>query len=157
MPLLYANVPGRERRQRAREALLSVGLKGREKHTPNELSGGQQQRVAIARALVTRPRILLADEPTGNLDSRTSLEVMDILQRLNDEGLTVIVVTHEADIAAFCKRTLLFRDGRLQSDTSQTPRRAATDLAELPREEGLPPEVAEGKAGASAAAGGTPA
>jgi putative ABC transport system ATP-binding protein len=126
LPLLYAGgVGARERRARAVEALRAVNLGDRLGHHPNQLSGGQQQRVAIARALVNRPRLLLADEPTGNLDSRTSIEVMAILQRLNQEGLTIMLVTHEADIAEYATRVVRFHDGRLQSDRPVTIRRSA--------------------------------
>ena len=117
LPTIYAGVPSAERAKRAREALSRVGLADRSHHFPSQLSGGQQQRVAIARALVNNPAILLADEPTGNLDSRTSVEIMDIFQRLNDEqGLTVVIVTHESDIAQYAKRALEFRDGRMKRD-----------------------------------------
>ncbi|MGD1211978.1 MAG: ABC transporter ATP-binding protein [Candidatus Acidiferrales bacterium] len=117
LPTIYAGVPIEERERRAQEALNRVGLADRADHFPSQLSGGQQQRVAIARALVNSPSLLLADEPTGNLDSRTSVEIMDILQKLNDEhGLTVVIVTHEPDIAQFAKRALEFRDGRLKKD-----------------------------------------
>ena len=117
LPTIYAGVSPQERERRAREALERVGLADRAHHFPSQLSGGQQQRVAIARGLVNRPTILLADEPTGNLDSRTSVEIMDIFQRLNDdEGLTVVIVTHEHDIAQYAKRALEFRDGRLRRD-----------------------------------------
>ncbi len=136
LPLLYSR-NGRhagERRTRAREALAAVGLGDRADHHPNQLSGGQQQRVAIARALITKPSILLADEPTGNLDTRTSIEVMEIFQRLNTElGLTVIIVTHERDIAEYAARTIAFRDGRITTDQLQAMRRVARDeLAILP-------------------------
>jgi putative ABC transport system ATP-binding protein len=117
LPLVYAGIPADERRQRAQQALELVGLGARADHRPAELSGGQQQRVAIARALVTLPAIILADEPTGNLDSRTSLEIMSILQQLNARGMTVILVTHEQDIANFCSRKIAFRDGRLIQDS----------------------------------------
>lgn len=118
LPTLYAGIPPAERVARAKQSLERVGLAGRAMHHPSQLSGGQQQRVAIARALVNRPSILLADEPTGNLDSRTSVEIMDILQRLNeDEGLTVVLVTHEPDIAAYSQRALEFRDGKMKRDT----------------------------------------
>jgi putative ABC transport system ATP-binding protein len=117
LPTIYAGIPIQERERRAREALERVGLADREGHFPSQLSGGQQQRVAIARALVNNPSLLLADEPTGNLDSRTSVEIMDIFQKLNDEhGLTVIIVTHEPDIAQYAKRALEFRDGRMKKD-----------------------------------------
>jgi putative ABC transport system ATP-binding protein len=117
LPTVYAGIPPAEREARAKEALERVGLTDRASHHPAQLSGGQQQRVAIARALVNGPAILLADEPTGNLDSRTSVEIMEILQRFNEEqGLTVVLVTHEADIAQYAKRALEFRDGRLRRD-----------------------------------------
>jgi len=117
LPTLYAHLPREDREARARQALAMVGLGDREGHFPSQLSGGQQQRVAIARALVNRPAILLADEPTGNLDSRTSVELMDIFQRLNQErGLTIVLVTHEHDIAQFAKRGIVFRDGRIGKD-----------------------------------------
>jgi len=124
LPLIYRGVPTAERRQLAREALASVGLDGRERHTPGELSGGQQQRVAIARAIVTRPRLLLADEPTGNLDSARSKEIMALLEGFNRErGITVVMVTHEADMALHARRIVTFRDGRIESDReSGSPR-----------------------------------
>src|SRR6202162_2697495 len=118
LPTVYAGVSPEERAKRAMEALTRVGLADRAGHHPSQLSGGQQQRVAIARALVNRPSILLADEPTGNLDSRTSVEIMDILQTLNNEqGLTIVIVTHEPDISKYAKRTLEFLDGKLRRDT----------------------------------------
>ncbi|MBX3580623.1 MAG: ABC transporter ATP-binding protein [Rhizobiaceae bacterium] len=118
LPLIYRGVASRERRELAMNALADVGLKGRETHTPAELSGGQQQRVAIARAIVTRPTLLVADEPTGNLDTARSHEIMDLLTRLNAElGLTIVMVTHEQDIADYASRTLRFVDGRVASDT----------------------------------------
>jgi putative ABC transport system ATP-binding protein len=116
LPTLYAKIDKNERRQRATDALTMVGLAERSHHFPSQMSGGQQQRVAIARALVNRPSILLADEPTGNLDSRTSVEIMEIFQNLNDEGLTIVLVTHEPDIAQFAKRVLVFRDGKIRKD-----------------------------------------
>ena len=117
LPTVYAGVTIEERKKRAAEALARVGLTDRAHHFPSQLSGGQQQRVAIARALVNRPQILLADEPTGNLDSRTSVEIMEILQQLNeDQGLTVVLVTHEPDIAQYARRALEFRDGRIRRD-----------------------------------------
>jgi len=137
LPLLYAGVPAKERVRRAREALAAVGLADKEKSFPNQLSGGQQQRVAIARALVNNPSIILADEPTGNLDSRTSVEVMEIFQRLNRErNLTLIIVTHEHDIAQYAKRIILFRDGRVRHDVPvEAPREAREILATMPSEE----------------------
>jgi putative ABC transport system ATP-binding protein len=133
LPLLYNGASARERHERARERLRQVGLDGREHHHPNQLSGGQQQRVAIARALINDPAILLADEPTGNLDSRTSVEILGIFQRLNREnGITVILVTHEPDIAAYGSRKILFRDGRIVKDEPVTARRdAGAELAAL--------------------------
>ncbi len=117
LPMLYNGVTARERNERARQALKSVGLEGREGHHPNQLSGGQQQRVAIARALVNDAPIILADEPTGNLDTKTSVEIMELFVRLNREsGITVIIVTHEPDIAAYTKRTIRFLDGHIVSD-----------------------------------------
>jgi putative ABC transport system ATP-binding protein len=130
LPLMYSDVPDRQRHERARKALRAVGLAGREEHQPSQLSGGQQQRVAIARALVNNPSIVLADEPTGALDSRTSVEIMAILQRLNRErGITVIVVTHDPEIAGYCSRNIHFKDGMLQFDERlQEPRDAARDV-----------------------------
>jgi putative ABC transport system ATP-binding protein len=118
LPLFYRNLSNKERRALAMEALNAVGLDDRAHHLPNQLSGGQQQRVAIARALVTEPSIILADEPTGNLDSRTSVEIMEIFQRLNDGGITIILVTHETDIARYAKRNVSFKDGRIREDMS---------------------------------------
>jgi putative ABC transport system ATP-binding protein len=132
LPLIYAEVPSEERKARAKEALARVGLAGREDHTPAQLSGGQQQRVAIARALVNRPRLILADEPTGALDTRTSTEVLDLLQTLNHSGITIVIVTHEPDIAAYASRRIVVRDGNILSDETQTPRDAKADLAALP-------------------------
>jgi putative ABC transport system ATP-binding protein len=116
LPTLYSHMEKAESRKRARDSLAIVGLADRSDHFPSQLSGGQQQRVAIARALVNRPAILIADEPTGNLDSRTSVEIMDVLQNLNDSGLTIVMVTHEPDIAQFARRTITFRDGRIRKD-----------------------------------------
>jgi putative ABC transport system ATP-binding protein len=123
LPLLYQGVGTRERHARARESLARVGLGDRAEHHPNQLSGGQQQRVAIARALVGRPRVILADEPTGNLDSRTSLEVMALFQELGAQGITIALVTHEPDVAAFASRVVVMKDGKLLSDARQEPRR----------------------------------
>jgi putative ABC transport system ATP-binding protein len=119
LPLVYAGVPGRERSTRARQALEKVELGDRMGHRPNELSGGQRQRVAIARALVNNPSILLADEPTGNLDSKTGAEIMALFARLHDSGNTIVLVTHEADIAAFARRSIHLRDGQIEKDVVQ--------------------------------------
>ncbi|MBA3395481.1 MAG: ABC transporter ATP-binding protein [Deltaproteobacteria bacterium] len=124
MPLMYQGVSSADRHKRARQALERVNLAGREHHHTNQLSGGQQQRVAIARALVTEAPVIMADEPTGNLDSKTSFEVMAILQGLVDEGKTVILVTHEADIAAYASRVVTLRDGLIIEDRQQTPVKA---------------------------------
>ncbi len=135
LPMIYAGVKGREREQRAKRALERVGLGARTDHTPNQLSGGQQQRVAIARAIVTEPKLILADEPTGNLDTRTSLEIMALFQELGRSGITIVLVTHEPDIAAFTGRVILMRDGKVQFDRTQTPvdaRAAADAYAEVP-------------------------
>jgi putative ABC transport system ATP-binding protein len=135
LPLLYSGVSVRDRRERARARLAAVGLADREDHHPSQLSGGQQQRVAIARALVNDPAVVLADEPTGNLDTRTSIEILALLQRLNREGLTIVLVTHEPDIAAYASRVLVFRDGRLRSDErTALPQDAAAALVALPEE-----------------------
>jgi len=128
LPTLYARMGKAERHRRALEALQMVGLAERTDHFPSQLSGGQQQRVAIARALVNRPSILLADEPTGNLDSRTSVELMEIFQSLNDRGLTIILVTHEHDIAQFAKRSIVFRDGKIRRDAAATDRAVASEV-----------------------------
>ena len=139
LPMIYAGVPRDVVEERAMAALDAVGLADRAQHRPSEMSGGQQQRVAIARSLVNGPSIILADEPTGNLDSRTSIEVMAILQQLNAHGITIVLVTHEPDIATYCKRVVRFRDGRvIQDQPNFTRRLAAAVLAELPPEE---PEV----------------
>jgi putative ABC transport system ATP-binding protein len=128
LPLIYRRVPRKERRDRAREALRAVGLEDREEHTPAELSGGQQQRVAIARAIVTQPLLLLADEPTGNLDEARKHDILELLARLNQErGITIVMVTHESDMAAHASRVIEFRDGRVVRDAAVPPR--ATDAA----------------------------
>ena len=129
LPLTYAGVPSKDRAARAAAALEIVGLGQRADHMPNQLSGGQQQRVAIARALVSEPPLLLADEPTGNLDSKTSDEIMGILTRLNRErGITIVLVTHEPDIAAYAKRVIVFRDGHVESDKLNADRTAAPSV-----------------------------
>ena len=171
LPLLYNGngLRARDRHRRAREALAAVGLTDRAHHHPSQLSGGQQQRVAIARALINEPAILLADEPTGNLDSRTSIEVMDIFQRLNTErGITVLLITHEQDIAEYGTRIIAFRDGRIVSDQPNPVRRMAADeLAALPDDDdAVGPalnilrraqvELAEQEAGATDAAAEAP-
>jgi len=133
LPTLYAKISKQEGEKRSREALDLVGLGDRVEHFPSQLSGGQQQRVAIARSLVNRPSILLADEPTGNLDSRTSVEIMGIFQKLNDQGLTIVLVTHEPDIAQFAQRSIQFRDGKLRRDEPVRNRpRASEVLKALP-------------------------
>ena len=137
LPLLYGGGVPRERRDRARARLAEVGLADREHHHPSQLSGGQQQRVAVARALVNDPAVILADEPTGNLDTRTSAEIMALLQRLNRDGLTIVLVTHEPDIATFAGRRLVFRDGRLIGDQRGAAEDAAAVLASLPEEEAV--------------------
>jgi putative ABC transport system ATP-binding protein len=131
LPLLYAATPAAQRRQRAMARLSQVGLATRHDHHPSQLSGGQQQRVAIARALVNDPALILADEPTGALDSRTSLEIMVLLQQLNAAGMTIVMVTHESDIAAFASRIITFRDGEIISDTPHTPDNAAAKLDKI--------------------------
>jgi putative ABC transport system ATP-binding protein len=130
LPTLYSPITKAERTERARAALDLVGLADRSQHYPSQLSGGQQQRVAIARALVNRPTILLADEPTGNLDSRTSVEIMQIFQDLNDAGLTIVLVTHEHDISQFAKRVIVFRDGRIRRDEPVPDRPRAREVLE---------------------------
>jgi putative ABC transport system ATP-binding protein len=125
LPLLYSHVPRAERRRRASERLTQVGLGNRANHHPNQLSGGQQQRVAIARALVNDPALILADEPTGALDTTTSAEVMALLADLNDGGMTIVLVTHEPDVAAYAKRIVSFRDGQVVEDRVNTTRRSA--------------------------------
>jgi putative ABC transport system ATP-binding protein len=132
--MLYLGVDAAQRHQRALEALAAVGLQGREQNHPNQLSGGQQQRVAVARSLVNHPALILADEPTGNLDSRTSVEVMEIFQRLNRErGITLVLVTHEPDIAQYADRVVVFKDGKIKSDQRvENPRDAAEQLKNLP-------------------------
>jgi putative ABC transport system ATP-binding protein len=121
LPLVYAGVSGKERKRRAEEALKRVGLGSRTHHHPNQLSGGQQQRVAIARAIVSRSKLLMADEPTGNLDSRTSVEIMALFQELWREGITIVLVTHEPDIAAYASRVVVMKDGQVLSDKQQEP------------------------------------
>jgi putative ABC transport system ATP-binding protein len=129
LPLLYAGVSAHERHARAREALARVGLGERMHHHPNQMSGGQQQRVAVARALVTHPRLIVADEPTGNLDSRTSIEIMALFQELGKSGITLLLVTHESDIARYASRVVVMHDGRVRSDERQTPLQAELDSA----------------------------
>ena len=135
LPLLYGQhgLTSSQLQEKADRVLASVGLQGREDHSPSQLSGGQQQRVAIARALINDPDVVLADEPTGNLDSRTSIEIMGIFQELNDRGITIIMVTHEPDIAAFARRNVLMRDGLVQNDRAVTQRfNAAEELKKVP-------------------------
>jgi len=134
LPMLYLGVDAAQRHQRAMEALAAVGLAGREQNHPNQLSGGQQQRVAVARSLVNSPALILADEPTGNLDSRTSVEVMEIFQRLNREmGITLVLVTHEPDIAQYAKRVVVFKDGKINSDYDiEDQRDASEELKNMP-------------------------
>ena len=138
LPMFYSQplVPRKQRRKRALDALEKVGLADRAGHHPSQLSGGQQQRIAIARALVNSPELVLADEPTGNLDTRTSAEIMGLFEALNSSGITIIMVTHELDIAAYCKRVIVMRDGRILSDQlNQTRRHAAAEIARIEREE----------------------
>jgi putative ABC transport system ATP-binding protein len=134
LPMLYLGVDTAQRHQRAMEALAAVGLEGREQNHPNQLSGGQQQRVAVARSLVNNPALILADEPTGNLDSRTAVEVMEIFQRLNRElGITLVLVTHEPDIAQYAQRVVVFKDGKIKKDYQIDEQRdAAEELRNLP-------------------------
>ena len=133
LPLMYSGLPSAARRARAIQTLEAVGLSDRADHQPSQLSGGQQQRVAIARALVNTPALILADEPTGNLDTRTSVEIMALLRTLNRQGITVVLVTHERDIAEYASRVIHFRDGRLQSDQRNArPRDAQAELRDLP-------------------------
>src|SRR5215471_12630295 len=154
LPLQYRGVAANARRKRALEALAKVNLDDRVHHTPNQLSGGQQQRVAIARALVTDPPLLLADEPTGNLDTRTSLEVLALLQRLNrDRGITIVLVTHERDIAACASRVVTMRDGRIVSDVVQDkPLDAAAELRAIPAADDAAPASEHGSEQAGATA-----
>ncbi len=138
LPMLYSRpaISSREQQKRAKDALAMVGLADRGDHFPNQLSGGQQQRVAIARALVNQPRVLLADEPTGNLDTRTSIEVMGVFQTLNEQGITIVMVTHELDIASFAKRKVVMRDGLVRTDEEVTQRTHAPEaLAKLEAEQ----------------------
>jgi putative ABC transport system ATP-binding protein len=133
LPLLYNSTSAKLRKEKSIEALKKVGLEDRIYHYPNQLSGGQQQRVAVARALVNDPSIVLADEPTGNLDSRTSVEVMEIFQKLNEQGITIILVTHEPDIATFAKRHIVFRDGKIKTDKFNTdPKNASEVIKTIP-------------------------
>jgi putative ABC transport system ATP-binding protein len=139
LPLFYnGKIKARERKQRAITALEAVGLTSRMHHMPNQLSGGQQQRVAIARSLVNDPVLILADEPTGNLDTRTSIEIMELFQDLNEKGRTIVYVTHEPDIARFATRNVMFRDGRIQKETTVTDRQFARELLRT-----MPPEETE--------------
>jgi len=134
LPLLYNNSSPKVIAEKAKKALSLVGLEGRENSYPNQLSGGQQQRVAIARALVNDPAIILADEPTGNLDTRTSIEVMEIFQSLNKQGITIILITHEKDIASYAKRNITFRDGKIVKDEMVAiPKKAKDELLSLPQ------------------------
>jgi putative ABC transport system ATP-binding protein len=133
LPLVYARVRAKERRERALEALRSVGLEKRAHHLPSELSGGQQQRAALARAIVTDPAIVLADEPTGNLDSSATAEILRVLSRLNAQGRTIVLITHEREVAAACKRTIVLRDGRVIDDRRDVPVNAPPPGLELER------------------------
>ena len=152
LPLFYSDVPLGEQHERARAALAAVGLSGREQSVPSQLSGGQQQRVAIARALVNRPSLVLADEPTGNLDTQTSIEILDIFQRLNrEQGITIVLVTHEPDIATYAARVVTFRDGQIIADVRQAPVAAGGATGgpkppaptATPAETGAPPQTTE--------------
>jgi putative ABC transport system ATP-binding protein len=138
LPLLYGGVSTRERHRRARAALERVGLGDRLRHEPNQMSGGQQQRVAIARALVSNPKVILADEPTGNLDSRTSVEIIAIFQQLREAGITIVLVTHEPDIARFASRVVMMRDGRVRTDARREARTAEARAPDPDEEEWLP-------------------
>jgi putative ABC transport system ATP-binding protein len=131
LPMMYAGIPAKERRERAVEALRSVGLAERMYNKPNELSGGQQQRVSIARALVNNPVILLADEPTGALDTKTSIEIMELFQGLNELGKTIVLVTHELEIAEYAKRLISFRDGNIERDEQIMNRRISSRTVSL--------------------------
>ncbi len=159
LPLLYRadELSWKEIHARARAALETVGLEDRLDHTPNELSGGQKQRVAIARALVTEPSVLLADEPTGNLDSRTTLEILDLIQGLNRQGLTILMVTHETEMARFAERTITLRDGLIVSDRRHEPLDAVQALAEWRDEEALQLEAEGSDPPEDAAPGPAPA
>jgi putative ABC transport system ATP-binding protein len=131
LPLIYSDIKAAERKEKVEKALISVGLKEKMKNTPNMLSGGQQQRVAIARAIVNNPKMILADEPTGNLDTRTSMEIIQIFQELNDKGITVVMVTHEDDIAQTSKRKVVFKDGKMRSSEEVKDRLIATEQLKL--------------------------
>jgi putative ABC transport system ATP-binding protein len=156
LPTIYAGVPIKDRAPRAQEALDKVGLSQRSGHFPSQLSGGQQQRVAIARGLVNRPSLLLADEPTGNLDSRTSVEIMDIFQKLNQEqGLTIAIVTHEPDIAQYAKRAIEFKDGKMRRDMMIQNRSIAAEV--LPTLPELLPDDSDDAGGHAAASTGADA